>query len=47
MGFNQGLSGLNSATKDLDVIGNNIANTSTVGFKASRAVHSSDTPFGA
>jgi flagellar hook protein FlgE len=37
MGFNQGLSGLNSAAKNLDVIGNNIANTSTVGFKASRA----------
>ena len=37
MGFNQGLSGLNSASKNLDVIGNNIANTSTVGFKASRA----------
>jgi len=36
MGFNQGLSGLNSAAKNLDVIGNNIANTSTVGFKASR-----------
>jgi flagellar hook protein FlgE len=37
MSFNQGLSGLNSATKNLEVIGNNIANTTTVGFKASRA----------
>jgi flagellar hook protein FlgE len=37
MGFQQGLSGLNAASKNLDVIGNNIANASTVGFKASRA----------
>lgn len=37
MGFQQGLSGLNSASKNLDVIGNNIANASTVGFKSSRA----------
>lgn len=37
MGFQQGLSGLNAAAKNLDVIGNNIANASTVGFKASRA----------
>lgn len=36
MGFQQGLSGLNGASKNLDVIGNNIANVSTVGFKASR-----------
>ena len=36
-GFQQGLSGLNAARKNLDVIGNNIANASTVGFKASRA----------
>jgi flagellar hook protein FlgE len=34
MGFQQGLSGLNSSAKNLDVIGNNIANTSTAGFKA-------------
>ena len=33
MGFQQGLSGLNAASKSLDVIGNNIANASTVGFK--------------
>ncbi len=36
MGFQQGLSGLNGAAKNLDVIGNNIANTSTIGFKGSR-----------
>lgn len=35
MGFQQGLSGLNGAARSLDVIGNNIANASTVGFKAS------------
>jgi len=35
MGFGQGLSGLNSAAQELDVIGNNIANANTVGFKAS------------
>jgi flagellar hook protein FlgE len=37
MGFQQGLSGLNSATRDLDVIGNNVANSTTVGFKGSEA----------
>lgn len=37
MGFQQGLSGLNGAAKNLDVIGNNIANTATAGFKASSA----------
>lgn len=37
MGFQQGLSGLNSASKYLDVIGNNVANSNTVGFKSSRA----------
>ncbi|MBV8046985.1 MAG: flagellar hook protein FlgE [Paludibacterium sp.] len=37
MGFQQGLSGLNAASKQLDVIGNNIANANTVGFKDSRA----------
>ncbi len=35
--FQQGLSGLNAASKSLDVIGNNIANASTVGFKGSQA----------
>ncbi len=34
MSFQQGLSGLNSSSKALDVIGNNIANSSTVGFKS-------------
>ena len=37
MSFQQGLSGLNAASKNLDVIGHNIANSNTVGFKASRA----------
>jgi len=35
MSFQQGLSGLNGAAKSLDVIGNNISNASTVGFKGS------------
>ena len=38
MGFQSGLSGLNASAKNLDVIGNNVANANTVGFKASRAV---------
>jgi flagellar hook protein FlgE len=37
MGFGQGLSGLNAAAQDLDVIGNNIANSGTVGFKSGTA----------
>lgn len=37
MAFQHGLSGLNGATTSLDVIGNNIANASTVGFKQSEA----------
>lgn len=37
MSFQQGLSGLNTAAKQLDVIGNNVANASTVGFKQSQA----------
>ncbi|XZG71467.1 flagellar hook protein FlgE [Chitinibacteraceae bacterium HSL-7] len=36
MGFQQGLSGLNVSSKNLDIIGNNIANSNTVGFKGSR-----------
>ncbi len=36
MGFQQGLSGLSAASKQLDVIGNNVANSSTIGFKSSR-----------
>jgi len=37
MAFQQGLSGLNTASKNLDVIGHNIANANTVGMKSSRA----------
>ncbi|WP_153101590.1 flagellar hook protein FlgE [Paraburkholderia hayleyella] len=33
MGYQQGLSGLAGASNDLDVIGNNIANANTTGFK--------------
>ena len=40
MSFQQGLSGLNAAARNLDVIGNNVANSNTVGFKGSRAVFS-------
>jgi flagellar hook protein FlgE len=38
MGFQSGLSGLNASSKNLDIIGNNVANSTTVGFKVSRAV---------
>ncbi|MBN3082763.1 flagellar hook protein FlgE [Pectobacterium sp. PL64] len=34
MGFSQAVSGLNAASNNLDVIGNNIANSATVGFKS-------------
>ncbi len=37
MSFQQGLSGLNATSKQLGVIGNNIANANTIGAKASRA----------
>lgn len=37
MSFQQGLSGLNATAKNLEVIGNNIANANTYGSKASRA----------
>ncbi len=37
MGFQQGLSGLNAASKSLEVAGNNVANASTVGFKQAQA----------
>ena len=37
MSFQQGLSGLNATAKNLEVIGNNVANASTFGFKSSRA----------
>ncbi len=38
MGFQSGLSGLNAASRNLDVIGNNVANANTVGFKGARAL---------
>ena len=37
MSFQQGLSGLNASSKNLEVIGNNVANANTIGFKESRA----------
>jgi flagellar hook protein FlgE len=37
MSFQHGLSGLNAAARNLDVIGNNVANANTVGAKSSRA----------
>jgi len=37
MGFQSGLSGLNTSSKNLDVIGNNVANASVVGFKGAQA----------
>ncbi|SEK25083.1 flagellar hook protein FlgE [Ectothiorhodospira marina] len=37
MPFNIGLTGLNAATKDLEVTGHNVSNASTAGFKGSRA----------
>ncbi|MDB5867073.1 MAG: flagellar hook protein FlgE [Betaproteobacteria bacterium] len=38
MGFQSGLSGLNASAKNIDIIGNNVANANTVGFKSSRAI---------
>jgi len=37
MAFEQGLSGLSASSQDLDVIGNNVANVNTIGFKQSDA----------
>jgi flagellar hook protein FlgE len=37
MSFQQGLSGLNASSKNLEIIGNNIANANTYGSKSSRA----------
>ena len=37
MSFETALTGLNAAAADLDVVGNNIANSATTGFKQSRA----------
>ena len=41
MSFQQGLSGLNASSKNLEVIGNNIANANTFGAKTARAEFSS------
>jgi flagellar hook protein FlgE len=41
MSFQTGLSGLNAASRNLDVIGNNIANANTTGMKQSRTEFSS------
>lgn len=38
MGFSQALSGINAAATNLEVIGNNIANSQTVGFKGARTL---------
>ena len=38
MSFEQGLSGLEASTQNLSVIGNNVANSSTVGFKGSETL---------
>ncbi|GAA3540396.1 flagellar hook protein FlgE [Zobellella aerophila] len=46
MGFSQALSGLKAAATNLDVIGNNIANSQTVGFKGT-SVQFSDVYAGA
>lgn len=37
MSFQQGLSGLNASSKNIEIIGNNVANASTFGAKSSRA----------
>ncbi len=37
MSFQQGLSGLSAASTNLDVVGNNIANANTVGYKQAQA----------
>lgn len=37
MAFSQAVSGLNAAATNLDLIGNNIANSATYGFKSSTA----------
>ncbi|GAB2182540.1 hypothetical protein DLREEDagrD3_27630 [Denitratisoma sp. agr-D3] len=37
MGFQQGLSGLNASSKALEAVGNNVANSGTVGFKSANA----------
>ena len=41
MSFSTALSGLNAATRDLSVTGNNIANAGTTGFKMARTLRKS------
>jgi flagellar hook protein FlgE len=38
LGYQTGLSGIQAASEDIDTIGNNIANSDTVGFKSGEAV---------
>ena len=38
MAFQQGLSGLGMASRALDVISSNVANSATVGYKASSTI---------
>ena len=38
MSFSQALSGLNAQSENLKILGNNIANSQTVGFKSSGAI---------
>ncbi len=44
MGFQHALSGLNAAARNLDVIGNNVANANTVGAKSARPSSPTCTP---
>lgn len=44
MGFSQGLSGLNASSQALDVVGNNIANSQTVGFKSGSVAFATSSP---
>jgi flagellar hook protein FlgE len=46
MAFNTSISGLNAASADLNVVGNNIANSGTAGFKSSRTEFSDVYPVG-
>lgn len=44
MAFSQAVSGLNAAATNLDVIGNNIANSATYGFKSGTASFADSLP---
>lgn len=46
MAFNTSISGLNAASADLNVVGNNIANSGTAGFKSSRTEFADVYPVG-